>query len=359
MLNQKDLENIELAKNGTFKVCVFGAGYIGTQCGFALLKKRNIKPDFFCDNGSAMWGKEIRDGILCISPNELEKRKEDIICFLMVGALYCDEVYKQLEMMGIKRIVQYNDLFEAEEENYFPFMKRKIAVYTCIVGGYDDLLDPISISPDCEYYIISDKKPEKESTFKYIDIHDIVPSSIADNTRKNRYCKINAHKVFPKHKYSIYFDGNIQLRASITELLKELPKTRLTVFCPNRWKSVYREMMSVLQNGRDEKEVVLSQAERYWLEGMPEDFGSVMCGILLREHNNPICKKLMQEWWEQLEMFSKRDQISLPYILWKNGYSISDVGVVVNEYCFWEGPYWKFCAEHNQPRVNQEKSVMI
>lgn len=358
MLSQEDLENIALAKSGKFEVCIFGAGFIGTQCGFALLEKRNIKVDLFCDNNSSFWGKEIKGGILCISPNELEKRKDRIICFLMVGSLYCDDVYRQLETMGIKRVVQYNDLFEEEEENYFPFMSRKTAVYTCIVGEYDDLQEPLSISPDCEYYVISDKKPEKETVFKYMNIRDIIPAYVADNTRKNRYCKINAHQIFPKHRYSIYFDGNIQLQSSIIELIKELPPTGLIAFCPNRWKSIYREMMSVMQNGRDDREVVLRQAEHYWLEGMPEDFGSVMCGILIREHNNPVCKKLMQEWWEQLEMFSKRDQISLPYILWKNGYTISDVGVVVDEFCFWEGDYWKFGMEHNQPRINREKSMI-
>jgi hypothetical protein len=33
----------------------------------------------------------------------------------------------------------------------------------------------------------------------------------------------------------------------------------------------------------------------------------------------------MEEWWKEFIEYSKRDQISLPYVLWKNGIKINDV----------------------------------
>ena len=43
------------------------------------------------------------------------------------------------------------------------------------------------------------------------------------------------------------------------------------------------------------------------------------------------CQKLMSEWWKEfLNSDSKRDQIALPYILWKNKNQISDVGYLGN-----------------------------
>lgn len=356
MPENKMMTYIELAKTGAYEVCIWGAGYIGRKRGLDLLKKRGIKIDWYCDNNIDLWDKEITDGIICISPSSLQQKKGTVICFVMVGVNYCDSVVEQLNDMHIEQIVMFNDLIEEEVTNYFPFMKRKqIAVYTCIVGDYDTLQEPPSISEDCDYFLISDKIPRENSIFQYLDVREIVPKHITDPTRVNRYCKINAHTIFPQYRYSIYFDGNIGLKSSITDFINKLPVTRIIAFCPNYWKSIYREMISILESGRDNEQIVKKQAESYWLEGMPDDFGCLMCGILIREHNNPVCRKLMDEWWIQIEQFSKRDQVSLPYVLWKNGYSISDVGIIEDKYNYLEGgKYWTFEKEHNKPRNKED-----
>lgn len=355
MLSEEDRNNIRLAQSEEYEVCIWGAGYVGKEYGLPLLKKRNIIIDYYCDNNALLWGTEVVDGIKCISPEELASKKDKVICFLMVGLWHCYEVATQIENLGIKRVVKFNNLYEEETENIFPFMKRKkIAVYTCIVGNYDDLLEPLSISQECDYFIISDVKPKQKTFFQYIDIADIIPSNITDNTRKNRYCKINAHKIFPQYRYSIYFDGSVQLKSSMVEFIGRLPKTRLITLCPNAWKSIYREVMSMLQNKRDNAELLMRQAEKYWLEGMPENFGSVICCVLIREHNNPVCKKIMEEWWEQLEQFSRRDQVSFSYVLWKNGYSISDVGVVEDRHGVYDGDYVRWTEGHKQNNISTD-----
>ncbi len=353
MLSEKDKKNIELAKSKEYEVCVWGAGYVGKEYGLQFLTKRDISVDYYCDNNTSLWGTEIINGIKCISPEELRQRKDKVICFLMVGLWHCNEVACQLKAMGVERVIRYNDLYEEETENIFPFMRRKkIVVYTCIIGDYDDLKEPLVISPECDYFIISDKKPERKTAFQYIDIKEIVPTDITDNTRKNRYCKINVHKIFPQYRYSVYFDGSMQLKNSMVDFIYRLPKTRLIAYCPNPWKGIYREVMSVLQNKRDDERILLEQAEKYWLEGMPEDFGSVICCMLIREHNNSVCKKIMEEWWEQLVQFSKRDQVSLPYVLWKNGYTISEVGVVMDRFGLQDGEVVKWCEGHKQNNRN-------
>lgn len=348
MLSEKDRRNIELAKSKEYEVCIWGAGYVGSEFGLSLITKRGITIDYYCDSNNLLWGTEVVDGIKCISPEELGK-KDKVICFVMVGLWYGDEVTRQLNEMGVEHVIQFNDLYEEETLQVFPFMKRKkIAVYTCILGNYDDLMEPLVISPECDYFIISDRKPERTTVFQYIDIANIVPDYITDNTRKNRYCKINTHKIFSQYRFSIYFDGNRQLKNSMVDFIERLPKTRIIAYCPTPWKSIYREAMAVLQSKRDDEEILMRQMEKYWIEGMPADFGGMTCGVLIREHNNPICKKLMEEWWGQLEQFSKRDQVSLPYILWRNGYLISDVGVIESRFCVGDGRFVKWLGGHKK-----------
>lgn len=337
---------LELAKGRDYEVCIWGAGFLGTGKGLQLLYKRDILVDYYCDNNSALWGKEIVNGIKCISPMELEKRKAKVICFLFVASTVTDDVLNQIKEMQIERVVLFDELFDEEKKVYFPFMKKKrTAFYTCIVGDYDDLREPLFVSPECDYYLISDKKPNQNSIFQYIDIRQYLPKHIIDNTRKNRYCKINAHKIFPQYNYSIYFDGQIQVNGSITKFIEELPKTRIMTLCRHHWKCLYMEAMRVILNKRDSEDIVTRQIEKYWLEGMPENFGSVYCGILIREHNNPICKKLMEDWWEEVEQYSKRDMISFPYVLWKNGYTIDDVKTVADNY---KSEYWKAIEQHKR-----------
>lgn len=349
---------IESAKNQEYEVCIWGAGFLGTQKGLELLNKRGILPDYYCDNNQELWGKEIINSVTCISPIELSKRKEKVICFLFLASSKVASVLTQMDELGIKKIVLFDDLFAEEKEEYFPFMKRKkIAVYTCIVGGYDELQEPLSVSAECDYYVISDKKPERETVFKYLDINQYLPELVTDNTRKNRYCKINAHKIFPQYRYSIYFDGAFRLNDTITKFVNELPRTRIITICRHEWSGLYMEAMRVILNGRDSEEVVKKQIERYWLEGMPENFGSVYCGILIREHNNPVCRHLMEDWWEEVQNFSKRDMISFPYVLWKNGYSIDEVKTILDRL---EGKseYWEVCGKHMQPRLVYDGKVI-
>lgn len=241
----RDIEkHIKSAQSGDYIVCVWGAGYIGIQIGLPLLYKKGIKVDFYCDNNCELWGQEIVDGIRCISPEQLQEKKDKVICFALVGTTKIEQVSRQIEDLEIERLVRFDDLLLEEKKEYFPFMKRKQTVfYTCIVGGYDDLQEPLSISPECDYYLISDQKPDKETIFQYMDINQYLPESITDNTKKNRYCKINVHKIFPQYKYSVYFDGQIQMNSSIVDFVKELPKTRIIAGSKNNWNGLYMEAM--------------------------------------------------------------------------------------------------------------------
>lgn len=347
-MDKKILEYLEIAKRKECEVCIWGAGNIGINFGRTLMKKWGIEPDFYCDNDLQKWDKEICNGIKCYNPNILLGK--NAICFVLVSNHYCEDISKQAKEYGVK-VVTYNDLCVLEGSSYFSFQNRnRVAIYTCIVGDYDEVQEPDIFLDGCDYYIISDKQYSGMSRFKYLNIYDIIPQDVTNLTKMNRYCKINAHKIFPQYKYSVYFDGNIKLKGDITEKFVDLPKSRIITICKNFFDSIYVEAMRAIEHGRDSKDIITRQVEKYWLEGMPDNFGSVACAILLREHNNPICVKIMEDWWEELKKYSKRDQISFPYVIWKNGYTIEDVGTL-NNHSSIDGKYWYFSREHSKSRV--------
>ena len=57
-------------------------------------------------------------------------------------------------------------------------------------------------------------------------------------------------------------------------------------------------------------------------------------GIIVRDHNNPTCIDLMEQWWNQIKTKSKRDQVSFNYLIWKNNlkYSFIQWNELVNNY---------------------------
>ena len=115
---------LELAKEGDYEVCIWGAGFLGTEKGLQLLNKRGILVDYYCDNNSALWGKEIVNGIKCISPTELEKRRSKVICFLFLASTVTDDVLNQIKEMQIERVVLFDELFAEEKEVYLIKLRR-------------------------------------------------------------------------------------------------------------------------------------------------------------------------------------------------------------------------------------------
>lgn len=340
---------IGLAQNGNRKICVWGCGQTGTKVGFEMLLEIGIHPNYFCDSNTALVGKNIVGELRCNSISYLIN--DNPIVFVMV-AEYCEsDVCKRLMEMKIYDYITCSEIIEIYAQTYMPFMKKnQIAIYTCVTNGYDEVEEPNDVIPNADYFYISDRELDRPSIFSYVNINDVLPTNITEETRKNRYCKINAHKLFPQYRYSIYYDGSFKLKQNIAEYISQIPKAGVIPACRAPWKSPYIEAMRRCVTQRDSKEIILGQVEQYWLEGMPDDIGVYYCGILIREHNSPICKKIMEEWWNEIMKHSKRDQISFPYVLWKNGFTYEDMAVVNDKSFTEDNDYYVFSLKHKKDR---------
>ena len=195
-----------------------------------------------------MWGKTIIDGLKCVPPDELLKYGDDMIAVILVEKCYQqEEISKQLEAENVKSIgikmewLYTDDLIEKYLDIHLPAVwngsmemgkykrdinrDKKIAVYTCIIGGYDDLIQPLVEDPRCDYYLLGLNQPENMGVYKWVDITGKIPDCIReDYHRINRYCKIHPHIFFPQYDYSIYVDGRVQIQTIISHLPEKLSK---------------------------------------------------------------------------------------------------------------------------------------
>jgi len=61
---------------------------------------------------------------------------------------------------------------------------------------------------------------------------------------------------------------------------------------------------------------------------MPEGYGLLLGGIIARDHQNNVGKQISEEWWELYRKFPLRDQILLPYVLYRRDIPVKEVATL-------------------------------
>ncbi len=339
-------------------ICIFGTGNIALNIGIRYLKYLDLNVDFFCDNDEKKWGQVI-NGIECLSPQQL-KEKKNVFVFIMTSKCYEDQIQKRLKDIGISNYIGFDELQMSEYllDSFFNYYcienkrekeniekvelhvpnnsRKKIAVYSCVLGGYDAALPIGEISPDCDYYLITDKKLDT-GNWKCIDIEEIISERTMSNARKNRFCKIMGPELFWEYEYSIYIDGNIRIKKDISTYCDALENHSIAMFGfpVENVDCLYFHGMA-LADRKDDGRVIHNQLLRYFNEGFPKHFGLLECGVIVRKNNDTEVRKIMDDWWEELCENSYRDQLSLTYVLWKNGKTIDYVKKLGNN---WRNAY--------------------
>ena len=206
--------------------------------------------------------------------------------------------------------------------------KAKGVVYTCITNDYDDI-NEISIykyiNPDWDYVCYTDNKNDIEQ--KQIGIWEIRPLVFdkLDNTRNNRYHKINAHLLFPEYDESIYLDSNINILTDF--IFERIKNSTYGIVLPSHFRDVciYQEYNIVKKRQIDDIDLITKELEIIKEAGMPRLYGFAENNIIYRKHNQQNIKNIMDEWWYMVSHYSKRDQLSLVYLLWKYGIDVKDI----------------------------------
>lgn len=237
---------------------------------------------------------------------------------------------KMKEKNSIKNNYDNKELFKDNEKNQENnYQGEKVAIYTVNIGGYDTVLQPIVKNDNVDYFYVSDKKPQNLGKWNWLDAKPYIKDLNTTNVKKARYIKTHPHILFPNYKYSIFIDGNIRTITDISKFVNNINKITKIAIHPHPYREcIYDEAINCKNSGKGNPKVIDSQMESYKKEGMPSNYGLFETNVVVREHNNKICKKLMEDWWSEIKFKSERDQLSLTYALWKNDFKSNDIGVI-------------------------------
>jgi len=247
---------------------------------------------------------------------EAEKFKHIDIKFEDYVVHYGSGSWKPLGSKRVQKLSQ--EEWIKKYKRYWSMEKNKKVVYTCITGGYDALIEPTYITEDFDYVCFTDNSSLKS------DVWDIKPlpkeTESLSQVKKQRYVKINAHKLLNDYDISIWVDGNVELKGDLNDFINKTLKDDCSIYVPQHPQRdcIYDEASAVISMRKDTSNNVNKQIDRYKEEGFPEKYGLLQSNIILRKHNNADCVKLMEDWFKELKDGSHRDQLSFNYVSWKN-----------------------------------------
>lgn len=220
-------------------------------------------------------------------------------------------------------------------------MQNKKVIYTAIFGGKDDLHEPLFLPAGFDFVCFTDNR---DLHSKYWNIRVVEPL-FSDPVRNARYYKIMAHKVLSEYNQSIWIDGNMIVKGDCNKLIKKyLSQYSFATYDHSKqkrrfWKifwigdkklardCVYDEFKDLVSKTRrgfymDNIEIMKNQIARYTQEGYPKHNGLAVTMVLLRNHHDTRVVELMDAWWIELKNGSRRDQLSLNYVVWKLDFPI-------------------------------------
>lgn len=132
--------------------------------------------------------------------------------------------------------------------------------------------------------------------------------------------KILPHLFFPD-EVTMWLDGNIWCpdpQSVVDELLGDAD---IALFQHPYRANVWEEFAALKEDPRFHisylQKQLNAQAEFYREEGLPPDTLAYECNFMVRRNNERV-NRLMESWWAQICRWQWRDQVSLPYVLWKS-----------------------------------------
>ena len=197
---------------------------------------------------------------------------------------------------------------------------RKFILYTALFGKIGRGVHSPKVSiPDVDRFCFTDL--DIKSDFYQIKKMNLDPLV---SIRAQRFVKICIpDEIFDNYEYSVYVDCKRESVIDFEWLLDFMESGSDFVTRQHKTRDcIYEEGRVCIEKGRDDEATILKQLDFYRKEGYPIHNGLHYSYILLRRHTRRL-KKFSRLWWGQLEQYSHRDQISLPYVAWKHNVRIS------------------------------------
>jgi hypothetical protein len=206
--------------------------------------------------------------------------------------------------------------------------KPKVAVYQAIIGKYDSVKNIFPLYNDIyDFYLYTDLNIEENKGWQIKRIPENI-ANLRNPVLINRYLKTHPIELFPEYDYAVYLDGVFDVVSDLRSMLRQtLTKTGVAMHRQSMRTCVYKEGKILVKLKKGNRRNIIEQLKKYRSDGFPKNWGLYEGCVIASDLRNSKSSEIFNLWWQEyLHSGSFRDQLSLPYVLWKNGYSASDIG---------------------------------
>jgi hypothetical protein len=198
-------------------------------------------------------------------------------------------------------------------------MTVRIAAVCAIYGGFD-LIPPVPEGVD-DAVLITDV-PVRSGWRNVVEPSDAHPRLAAKRPR----CRPD---LYTDCETSLWMDGSVHvLDGRFVELVRSrLEEHELVLWDhPEDRDCFLQEARHCHDWPKYRDGPLLAQADHYLDQGMPEHFGLWATGSIAR-HHTPRMAALGDAWLDEMERWTIQDQVSLPYLLWREGIVPGTLGI--------------------------------
>jgi len=142
-----------------------------------------------------------------------------------------------------------------------------------------------------------------------------------------RRVKTLALDLVPDADVILWVDGRIRVEPrSLRPLLRRALRETGIAGYPHPWRDcAYAEARECAELGLADADALAAQVAAYRSAGLPAGHGLQNTMVLARRRS-PAIEALGRAWWDEIRRHTVRDQVSLPYVLWRQGLACGELG---------------------------------
>ncbi len=225
------------------------------------------------------------------------------------GRMFISIASRLLELEKYKK-----QIIDYQHKNAKIPTSKKVAVFTVITGNYDHIKLPEKLEPEIDYVLFTDKPVDDTG------IHKVraIPFFQYDKVRTARYIKTHANILLKNYKAAIWLDASIMTIGDILPIVNDFIKSNEALGAvphPERT-SVFQEGKMCIKLQKDDVATIERQMVYYKSVGF-ECRELIETGILMFNTGHRGIADFLNQWWNQIDQFSRRDQLSVNYALVK------------------------------------------
>jgi len=190
-------------------------------------------------------------------------------------------------------------------------LKPDIIVYTACFGKFDKPGKPLCRIKSADWVYYTDQ-----------DIHSSPwhVNKVMNQAQNRNQARLKAryYKTHPSedYEYTVWVDSNAQLKVDPRKLILQLGQGDILVHRHKFRKTIKEEAHAVVTLKRVNRGQVGRQVQVYTREGFIKQVPLPETGILVRANNDRVTT-FNEMWWDNINRYCVRDQMSFGYCAWK------------------------------------------